>query len=93
MIRKEFIYHPHTNEFRHKDYPISIDYELFKEMSDDELTNFLNLKIQEINSEISLIKKPKKEEPSLTDEEKTKMFAELRKKLSESFKDYFFSGK
>ena len=42
MIKKEFIYHPHTNEFRHKDYPISIDYELFKEMSDDELTNFLN---------------------------------------------------
>jgi hypothetical protein len=62
-------------------------------MSDDELTNFLNLKIQEINSEISSNRKPKRKEPSLTDEEKEKMFAELRRKLSESFKDYFFSGK
>jgi hypothetical protein len=93
MIKKEFIYHPYTNEYRHKEYPVSIDSELFKDMSDDELTNFLNSKLQEINNEISSIKKPKREQLQATDEEITKMFAELRKKLSESFKDYFFSGK
>ncbi len=93
MNKKEFIYHPYTNEYRHKEYPISIDSELFKDMSEDELTNFFNLKLQEINKKISSIKKPKKEQLPATEEEITNMFAELRKKLSESFKDYFFSGK
>jgi hypothetical protein len=93
MNKKEFTYHPYTNEYRHNNYPISIDYELFKDMSDDELTNFFNSKLEELNNEISSIKKPKKEETPLTDEEITSMFAELRKKLSESFKDYYFSGK
>lgn len=95
MNKKEFIYHPYTNEYRHKDYPISIDSELFKDMSDVELENFFNSKLQELNKEISSLEKPKKEQQPLSDEEITNAFAELRKKLAmqESFKDYFYHQK
>jgi hypothetical protein len=91
MSKKEFIYHPYTNEYRHKTFPISIDSELFKDMSEEELENFFNSKINDINKEISSIKKPERKEIPASDEDIKTMFSNLRKQLAmqESFKDYF----
>lgn len=89
-MKKDFRYDRLKNEWVHKSLPISIDNELFNEMSDSELESYIDGRLNEINSEINTIPSVKREEKPLTDEELASHFAELRRQLSmESFKSFF----
>jgi hypothetical protein len=77
--------------FQHKDYKnITIPKDIFDDMTDEEVFNYVNSSLKDINKEINLIKPHKKEEKYLSPEEITSRFADLRKKLSmENFKQFF----
>jgi hypothetical protein len=89
-MKKNFRYDRTKNEWVHKSLPISIDNDLFNEMTDSELESYIDSRLNEINSEINTIPSVKREEKPLTDEELASRFAELRRQLSmESFKSFF----
>jgi len=90
-MKKDFRYNETTNEWVHSSLPISIDNELFNEMSDDEVASLINSRLEDINNEINIIPKPKKPKNYLSDEELTSGFAKAREMISlpESFKQFF----
>jgi len=78
-MKKDFKFNRFTNEWVHKTLPLSIDNELFSEMSENEINELIRRKT------LSLDKN------NLTDEEITSEFSKLREKLkmNESFKSFF----
>jgi hypothetical protein len=89
-MKNNFRYDRIKNEWVHKSLPISIDNDLFNEMTDSEVESFIDARLNDINSEINTIPSVKREEKPLTDEELASHFAELRRQLSmESFKSFF----
>lgn len=82
------------NYFQHKDYKnITIPKDVFEDMTDEEVENFVNQTINDVNKDITSVKKPIKKQRSLTPDEISTAFAELRKQLGESFKEFYFSRK
>lgn len=80
------------NYLQHATYrDITIPKDVFDDMSEDEVENFLFQKIKEKNEELSLIKKPKTIDRQATREEIDSGFAQIRKNLAmqESFKQFF----
>jgi hypothetical protein len=89
-MKKDFRYNRIKNEWVHKSLPISIDNDLFNEITDSELESYIDSRLNEINSEINTRPSVKRKEKPLTDEELASHFAELRRQLStESFKSFF----
>ena len=78
-MKKDFRFNRFTNEWVHKTLPLSIDNELFSEMSENEINELIRRKT------LSLDKN------NLTDDEITSEFLKLRNKLkmNESFKCFF----
>mgnify|MGYP000158835231 FL=1 len=78
-MKKNFKFNRFTNEWVHKTLPLSIDNELFSEMSENEINELIRRKT------LSLDKN------NLTDDEITSEFSKLRNKLkmNESFKCFF----
>jgi hypothetical protein len=82
------------NYVQHKNYKsITIPKDVFDDMSDIEVENFVNQSLEDVNTKIQTIKKPIKKDRPLTPEEITNAFAELRRQLGESFEDFFYSRK
>lgn len=90
-MKKNFRYNRLNNEWVHKSLPITIDNDLFIDMTDSEIESLIDSRLNDINSEIDSIPVVKKDPVPLTDEEISSHFAELRRQLSmqESFKDFF----
>lgn len=90
-MKKNFRYNRLSNEWVHKTLPISIDNDLFVDMTDSEVESFIDSRLKEVNSEIDTIPTVRKDPVPLTDDEIASHFAELRRQLSmqESFKDFF----
>lgn len=90
-MKNNFRYNRTTNEWVHSSLPISIDNELFNEMTDDEIASLINSRLEDINNEINILPKPKKPKNYLSDEEITSGFAKAREMISlpESFKQFF----
>jgi|688.fasta_scaffold627334_1 hypothetical protein len=92
----KLIFDPYTNSTRnyvqHIDYKnITIPKDVFDDMTEDELLNYVNQHLLDINKQISNkpIKKP--DNLNLSDEEIAKYFSEIKNKINnmESFKHYF----
>jgi hypothetical protein len=78
------------NYVQHKNYKaITIPKDVFDDMTDDEVENFVNQSLKDINNEIQTIKKPIKIDRPLTPEAISTAFAELRRQIGESFKDFY----
>jgi hypothetical protein len=90
-MKKDFSYNGKTNEWVHSSLPISIDNELFNEMTDDEVASLINSRLEDINNEINILPKPQKPKKYLNDDELASGFAKAREKIHmpESFKDFF----
>jgi single-stranded DNA-specific DHH superfamily exonuclease len=78
------------NYVQHKNYKtITIPKDVFDEMTEEEVENYVNQTLKDVNVEInSLQKTPKKDRP-LTPEEISTAFAQLRRLVGESFKDFY----
>jgi hypothetical protein len=90
-MKKDFRYDRIKNEWIHNSLPLSIDNDLFNEMTDDEIVSLINSKLVEVNNEINSLPKPKKKQNFLNDEELASGFAKAREMISlpESFKQFF----
>lgn len=80
------------NYLQHNAYKdITIPKDVFEDMSDDEIENFIFQTIKEKNKELSEIKKTKQIDRQATPEEIEAGFAQIRKNLAmqESFKTFF----
>lgn len=90
-MKENFRYNRITNEWVHDSLPISIDNELFNEMSDDEILSLIDSRIIELNKEINNLQKPKKSKDYLNDEEMAAGFLKAKERIlmPESFKQFF----
>lgn len=78
-MKKDFRFNRFTNEWVHKTLPLSIDNELFSEMSENEINELIRKKTLSLNKN------------NLTDDEISSEFLKLRErlKMNESFKSFF----
>ena len=90
-MKKDFRYDRMTNEWVHKVLPLSIDNDLFNEMTEDEISSLIDSKLVEVNNEINSLPKPKKRKNFLNDDELASGFAKARERIfmPESFKNFF----
>ncbi len=90
-MKNDFKYDGIKNEWVHNSLPISIDNELFIEMTDDEVASLINSRLEDINNEINILPKPQKPKKYLNDDELASGFAKAREMISlpESFKQFF----
>jgi hypothetical protein len=78
-MKKNFRFNRFTNEWVHKSLPLSIDNDLFSEMSENEINELIRRKTLSLNKDY------------LTDDEISSEFSKLREKLkmNESFESFF----
>jgi hypothetical protein len=92
-MKKDFIFDRTKNEYYHKDYPsMRFDKDLFSQMSDEDVQNYFQQNLKDLNGELNSLKnlKKQKETKSFSDEELKKAFSEIKQILQmESFKNFF----
>lgn len=89
-MKKKFIFDKIKNEYYHKEHPsVRFDKDDFLEMTDDDIENFFKQKINDLNTELNVIRNKKKPivSKSLSDEEIKRGFDEIRSILN--FENYF----
>jgi hypothetical protein len=89
-MKNDFFYNPRYNQMQHKEYPILLDVDDFKNMSDDELQNLIDSRLNEINLELNK-PKTKKEENYLSPDKIKSEFDIMKSKLNmyENFFNFF----